>query len=265
CTAQVLLSVMAGMYAVYHGPNGLRKIAGRIHGLAQMLEAGLQKLGIKQVNANYFDTLKVEVANPQEMKTRAEAAGMNFRYFATHHIGISLDETSSVESLKSILAIFASATGQAAPTSLQPIPSLKFSGSLVRKSSYLTHPVFNTYHSEHEMLRYIKKLENKDLSMVHSMISLGSCTMKLNATAEMTPVTWPELGQIHPFAPASQTLGYQEMINNLEKWLMEVTGFTGVSLQPNSGAQGEYAGLMVIRAYHQHRGDHHRNIALIPA
>ncbi|MFN8692438.1 MAG: aminomethyl-transferring glycine dehydrogenase subunit GcvPB, partial [Cyclobacteriaceae bacterium] len=148
---------------------------------------------------------------------------------------------------------------------LQPISSLKFSGSLVRTSSYLTHPIFNMHHSEHEMLRYIKKLENKDLSMVHSMISLGSCTMKLNATTEMIPVTWPELGQIHPFAPASQTLGYQEMINNLEKWLMEVTGFTGVSLQPNSGAQGEYAGLMVIRAYHQHRGDHHRNIALIPA
>lgn len=265
CTAQVLLSVMAGMYAVYHGPHGLRKIAGRIHGLAQMLEAGLQKLGIKQVNANYFDTLKVEVANPQEVRTRAEAAGMNFRYFATPHIGISLDETSSVESLKSILAIFASATSQAAPTSFQPISSLKFSGSLVRTSSYLTHPIFNMHHSEHEMLRYIKKLENKDLSMVHSMISLGSCTMKLNATTEMIPVTWPELGQIHPFAPASQTLGYQEMINNLEKWLMEVTGFTGVSLQPNSGAQGEYAGLMVIRAYHQHRGDHHRNIALIPA
>jgi glycine dehydrogenase len=263
CPAQVLLSVMAGMYAVYHGPEGLRKIAGRIHGLAQMLEAGLQKLDFRQTNLQYFDTLNVEVNNKEEIRTRAEAAGVNFRYFASDHIGISLDETSTVESVQTILTIFAA--GKTTPSVGQSVSGAKFSASLARTSSYLTHPVFNSYHSEHEMLRYIKKLENKDLSMVHSMISLGSCTMKLNATTEMIPVTWPELGQIHPFAPANQTEGYQEMIHNLEMWLMEVTGFTGVSLQPNSGAQGEYAGLMVIRAYHQHRGDHHRNIALIPA
>jgi glycine dehydrogenase len=266
CTAQVLLSVMASMYAVYHGPEGLKKIAGRIHGLTKQLAAGLQTLGLKQVNENYFDTLKVAVSNKDAVKKLAEAQGINFRYFATDHVGISIDETSSVNSIQTVLGIFASANGKAATAAL-PSGELKLEWptSLVRKSLYLTHPVFNTHHSEHEMLRYIKRLENKDLSMVHSMISLGSCTMKLNATTEMIPVTWPELGQIHPFAPVDQTEGYREMITNLENWLKEITGFTGVSLQPNSGAQGEYAGLLVIRAYHLNRGDSHRNIALIPA
>jgi glycine dehydrogenase len=272
CTAQVLLSVMAGMYAVYHGPEGLKKIAGRIHGLAQLLENGLQKLGFKQVNTNYFDTLKFEVSDKQEIKKKAEEVGVNFKYFNSNHVGISLDETTSLGSLKSILSIFGKGlsnftgeNGEGVAVDLGQPNSIKLSDSLVRKSSFLTHPVFSSHHSEHEMLRYIKKLENKDLSMVHSMISLGSCTMKLNATTEMIPVTWPELGQIHPFAPTNQTEGYAEMISNLEIWLKEITGFTGVSLQPNSGAQGEYAGLMVIRAYHQSRGDHHRNIALIPS
>lgn len=273
CTAQVLLSVMASMYAVYHGPEGLKKIAGRIHGLAQLLESGLAKLGVKQVNEHYFDTLKLAVADKNVIKQKAEAVGINFKYFSDNHIGISVDETTSMHSLKSILNIFTEDKhinlkgehGSGVSVEMNVGESAKLSESLIRTSPFLTHPVFNSHHSEHEMLRYIKKLENKDLSMVHSMISLGSCTMKLNATTEMIPVTWPELGQIHPFAPADQTLGYQEMITNLENWLKEITGFTGVSLQPNSGAQGEYAGLMVIRAYHESRNDKNRNISLIPA
>lgn len=260
CTAQVLLSVMASMYAVYHGPDGLKKIAGRIHGLAQLLESGLNKLGIKQVNAHYFDTLKLAVADKNAIRKKAEAVGINFRYFADNYIGISIDETTTLGDIINILAVFGGTIPEAA--SNQPI---KLSAELIRTSPFLTHPVFNSHHSEHEMLRYIKKLENKDLSMVHSMISLGSCTMKLNATTEMIPVTWPELGQMHPFAPADQTLGYQEMITNLENWLKEITGFTGVSLQPNSGAQGEYAGLMTIRAYHENRQEGHRTVSLIPA
>lgn len=259
CTAQVLLSVMASMYAVYHGPEGLKKIAGRIHGLAQLLESGLAKLGIKQVNAHYFDTLKLAVADKNAIKQKAEAAGINFRYFTDNHVGISVDETTSLADINAILSAFGGTPAE------DQTKVVKLPASMVRTSSFLTHPVFSTHHSEHEMLRYIKKLENKDLSMVHSMISLGSCTMKLNATTEMIPVTWPELGQMHPFAPADQTLGYQEMITNFENWLKEITGFTGVSLQPNSGAQGEYAGLLVIRAYHENRKESHRNISLIPA
>ncbi len=260
CTAQVLLSVMASMYAVYHGPEGLRKIAGRIHGLAKILDSNLKVAGIKQVNENYFDTLKIAVSDKKAIEREAVKHEINFRYFADNHIGISIDETTSLKDVEKILNVFGvtkTLTGAKA--------ELTFPLALVRKSSYLAHPVFNSYHSEHEMLRYIKKLESKDLSMVHSMISLGSCTMKLNATAEMIPVTWPEMGNIHPFAPSDQTHGYTEMISNLEVWLKEITGFTGISLQPNSGAQGEYAGLLVIRAYHQNRGDHHRNIALIPS
>ena len=261
CTAQVLLSVMASMYAVYHGPDGLKKIAGRIQGLTQLLEKGLAATGIKQVNKNYFDTIKVAVADKKAIQQKAEQAEINFKYFSDNHVGISLDETTTLQDVESIISIF---SGNAS-IKKETVSELNWPASLIRSSNFLTHPVFNSHHSEHEMLRYIKKLENKDLSMVHSMISLGSCTMKLNATTEMIPVTWPELGGIHPFAPASQTEGYQHMIANLENWLKEITGFTGVSLQPNSGAQGEYAGLMVIRAYHQNRKDNHRNIALIPA
>ena len=265
CTAQVLLSVMAGMYAVYHGPVGLKKIAGRIHGLALSLEAGLKALGFHQVNKNYFDTLKVEVRNKTALAAEAIKQEVNFRYFDDHHIGITLDEVSTVEDVNIILDIFSRTSGQKTGPITTNGQEMRWSGGLARTSSYLTHPVFSSHHSEHEMLRYIKRLENKDLSMVHSMISLGSCTMKLNATAEMIPVTWPELGQIHPFAPAEQTVGYREMIDVLEQALCEITGFTGVSLQPNSGAQGEYAGLMVIRAYHEDHGNQHRDIALIPA
>ncbi len=263
CTAQVLLSVMAGMYAVYHGPEGLRKIALRIHGLARALENNLKTLGFVQINEHYYDTLKVVVADKKVIEREAIQHQMNFRFFPDNHVGISIDETTSWEDIQKIVGVFAGAQNRK-PLAVEE-GKTNWPGTLIRKGSYLSHPVFNTHHSEHEMLRYIKRLENKDLSMVHSMISLGSCTMKLNATSEMIPVTWPELGQIHPFAPANQTEGYQEMITGLENALKEITGFTGVSLQPNSGAQGEYAGLMVIRAYHQNRNENHRNIALIPA
>jgi glycine dehydrogenase len=268
CTAQVLLSVMAGMYAVYHGPSGLKKIAGRVHGLANALDRALREAGITQVNAHYFDTLKLEVRNTKAIQREALQAGVNFRYFDEQHIGISLDETTSWSDLKKIVEIVARGEGMGSAIGLpgDGAPEvLQWPASLIRQTPFLTHPVFNRHHSEHEMLRYMKRLENKDLSMVHSMISLGSCTMKLNATSEMIPVTWPEVGQLHPFAPADQTAGYHEMITALETWLREITGFTGVSLQPNSGAQGEYAGLLVIRAYHLSRNEGHRNIALIPA
>lgn len=262
CTAQVLLAVMAGMYGVYHGPEGLKKIAGRVHALAKSLETRLKSLGLNQVNENYFDTLKIQVSNKEAIQKEALKRNINFRYFADDYVGISLDETSTQEDIKIILEIFAN--GRAIPVA-KGSEEITWPKNLIRTSSFMTHPVFSAHHAEHEMLRYIKKLENKDLSMVHSMISLGSCTMKLNATTEMIPVTWPELGNIHPFAPADQTEGYNELTKNLELWLAEITGFTAVSLQPNSGAQGEYAGLMVIRAYHNHRGDTHRNVSLIPA
>lgn len=261
CTAQVLLAVMAGMYAVYHGPEGIKNIARRIHTLAQQLNSQLQKLGYRQLNQHFFDTLKIAVPDKAAIRREAEKRLINLRYFADNHVGISLDETTTPEDLNDLLAIF----GANAAVLENPPVQAAIPHNLVRTSSFLTHPVFNTHHSEHEMLRYIKKLENKDLSLVHSMIPLGSCTMKLNATTEMIPVTWAEFGNIHPFAPAYQTKGYQRLIAELESWLAEITGFTGVSLQPNSGAQGEYAGLMVIRAYHKHRGEGHRNVALIPA
>ncbi len=265
CTAQVLLSVMAGMYAVYHGPEGLKKIAGKVHGLTKMLAGELAEIGLKQVNENYFDTLKVAVEDKNAIEREAVNHEINFRYFPDNHIGISLDETTTADDVYKIILVLASATKKTAPGRSGAAVKITWPAGLERTSAFLTHPIFNSHHSEHEMLRYIKKLENKDLSMVHSMISLGSCTMKLNATSEMIPVTWPELGQIHPFAPGNQTKGYSDMITHLESWLKEITGFTGVSLQPNSGAQGEYAGLLVIRAYHMSRGDNHRNISLIPA
>ncbi len=268
CTAQVLLAVMAGMYAVYHGPSGLKEIGARVNGLARLLSSGLGSLGFKQTNKEFFDTLKVEAGGAKEkIKALAESKGVNFRYFGTDHVGISLDETTQPEDVKEILQIFAEAGGKAVSgfDSTHAEVDIAFSPGLQRDSKYLTHPVFNTHHTEHELLRYMKWLENKDLSLVHSMISLGSCTMKLNATTEMIPVTWSEFGNLHPFAPASQTLGYQQLTGDLSNWLKEITGFAAVSLQPNSGAQGEYAGLMVIRAYHQSQGQGHRNISLIPS
>ncbi len=269
CTAQVLLAVMAGMYAVYHGPKGLKDIALKIHGLTKLLDKGLTSIGLKQQNQVYFDTLYIasELSLAEKVRTIAESKEINFRY-AEGAIGISLNETTQIQDVNGIIQVFAEALGK----NLNGFDSnihaekieLTLPEGLLRKSSYLTHAVFNTHHSEHEMLRYIKRLENKDLSLVHSMISLGSCTMKLNASAEMAPVTWPEFGGIHPFVPAVQAEGYHQMFKELEAWLSEITGFAATSLQPNSGAQGEYAGLMVIRAYHLGRGDSHRNIALIP-
>jgi glycine dehydrogenase len=270
CTAQVLLAVIAGSYAVYHGPTGLRKIAERVHGLTQVLRKGLQSMGVTVINAHQFDTITLQLAGKtviDSLRKIAEQHEMNFYYGQSDQVSISLDETTGIEDVEDILRVFAEVL-------LRPIPSIAtltenvevvLSSSLHRATPYLTHPVFNSYHAEHEMLRYIKYLENKDLSMVHSMISLGSCTMKLNATTEMIPVTWPEFGQLHPFAPEAQTQGYKQMFTELSEWLCQATGFAAMSLQPNSGAQGEYAGLMVIRAYHQSRGDFHRNIALIPS
>ena len=272
CTAQVLLSVLAGMFAVYHGPKGLRQFAVNTHLMAQTLEAGLKALGVEQLNAHYFDTLSLRLEShemQQALRKEAEAAGINFRYYGENMVGISLHQNVEPADVRDIVDLFAKVLGKEVATPDAPTPpagrGLTWPESLVRTSDYLTHPVFNTHHAEHELLRYMKQLENKDLSLAHSMIPLGSCTMKLNATAEMLPVTWPEIGQLHPFAPASQTAGYQQIIRNLEAWLCEVTGFAGVSLQPNSGAQGEYAGLLAIRGYHGARGEQHRTVALIPA
>ncbi len=209
----------------------------------------------------FLDTLKVAVADKAAVQREAVKREVNFRYFADNHVGISIDETTSPADVNLLLEIFAAAENKKAIDLSANGQEVSWPAAPIRKTSFLTHPVFNAHHSEHEMLRYIKRLENKDLSMVHSMISLGSCTMKLNATAEMIPVTWPEFGNIHPFAPTEQTQGYAELTTNLENWLKEITGFTGVSLQPNSGAQGEYAGLMVIRAYHEDRGEAHRTIS----
>lgn len=267
CTAQVLLAVMSSFYAVYHGPTGLKNIALRTHGLAKLTATALTKMGLGVSSKTYFDTIKVSADGVLQKKVQdaALAAEMNFRY-EEGAIFISFDEAKTVEDAAEVISVFAKATGNSAPDvhAMAANLNLELPEALMRKSEYLKHPVFNNYHSEHEMLRYIKRLETKDLSLVHSMISLGSCTMKLNATAEMIPVTWPEFGQLHPFAPIDQTEGYQELFTNLRTWLTEITGFADTSLQPNSGAQGEYAGLMVIRAYHMSRGEGHRNVALIP-
>ena len=268
CTAQVLLSVMAGMYAVYHGPKGLKEIALRTHGLAQLTAKALAEIGFEQTNKNFFDTIKIKTDSVQQSKIKAFAVSseLNFRY-EEGAILLSFDEVKTVKDVKSVVDVFSKSTNQKIKSNWEELIEgleINLPEAINRKSAYLTHPVFNQYHSEHEMLRYIKRLENKDLSLVHSMISLGSCTMKLNATTEMIPVTWPEFGQLHPFCPQDQAAGYYEMFQNLRNWLTEITGFADTSLQPNSGAQGEYAGLMVIRAYHMSRDDHHRNIALIP-
>lgn len=267
CTAQVLLAVMAGMYAAYHGPRGLKNIASKIHFSAVTLADKLRNLGFEQQNEFFFDTLKIETGDisTDEIRKIAEEKEVNLRYFNNHEIGISLNETTNLDAVNEILEIFALAK----ETELVPANKLfevyALPEALKRKSSFLGNAVFNKYHSETEMMRYIKKLERKDLSLNHSMIALGSCTMKLNAATEMLPLSWPLFANIHPFAPKNQTFGYREMISDLERDLAEITGFHSMSLQPNSGAQGEYAGLMVIRAYHQSRGEGHRNITLIPS
>ncbi|MFZ9159251.1 MAG: aminomethyl-transferring glycine dehydrogenase [Aquirufa sp.] len=262
CTAQVLLSIMAASYAIYHGPTGLKKIAEKVYGLTELLAVNLRKLGFVLENTNHFDTLTIQTgAQTAELRALAEKAERNLRYTSTT-TSISLDETTQEADVIEIISFFETLKG--AKTSEKNV-TWAIPAALTRTSTFLTHSVFNKYHSEHGMLRYLKSLESKDLSMVHSMISLGSCTMKLNATTEMIPVTWPELGKMHPFAPASQTKGYQQLVADLNEWLCEITGFAKMSMQPNSGAQGEYAGLMTIRAYHASRGDHHRNIAIIPS
>jgi glycine dehydrogenase len=265
------LSVIAGMYAVYHGPRRLKYIALNVHLLTQLLENALQDLGLEQVNKYYFDTLKIRVESPElknAIRREAEAAQINLRYFEDNYIGISINENTDLSDLQDLVAVFSKVMNKT--TEAANLPELpretetNWPDALVRKTTYLQHDVFNRFHSESELLRYMKYLENKDFSLTHGMIPLGSCTMKLNSTAEMMPVTWPEIGNMHPFAPADQALGYKQIFSDLEGWLCEVTGFAGISLQPNSGAQGEYAGLMVIRAYHESLGDHHRNVALIP-
>jgi len=264
CTAQVLLAVMAGMYAVYHGPKGLKYIADKVHASAVTLADALNKLGVYNVNTSFFDTILVK-ADAQKVKAIAEKNEVNFYYVDADTISISLNETTSLSDLNQIISIFAEATGKDSFKVSELTSTINFSDSLERTSTFLTHDVFNNHHSESQLMRYIKKLERKDLSLNHSMISLGSCTMKLNAAAEMLPLSMANWNSIHPFAPVEQAEGYQIMLKKLEQQLNEITGFAGTTLQPNSGAQGEYAGLMAIRAYHLSRGDQHRNVCLIPA
>ncbi|WP_244826570.1 aminomethyl-transferring glycine dehydrogenase [Caballeronia sp. TF1N1] len=269
CTAQALLAIMASMYAVYHGPEGLKTIALRVNRVASVFAAGVRKLGYALTNDTFFDTVTIESgASTNALHQAAYAAHVNLRHVSANRVGVSLDETTTRDDLTKLFALFAEVAGKnetfdidALDASLaDPLPA-----DLKRTSEYLTHPVFNRHHSEHEMLRYLRSLADKDLALDRTMIPLGSCTMKLNATSEMLPVTWPEFAQIHPFAPAEQTVGYRTMIDQLEQMLVACTGYAAVSLQPNAGSQGEYAGLLIIHAYHESRGEGHRNVCLIPA
>ena len=264
CTAQVLLSVMAGMYSVYHGPKGLQYIANKVHASAATLANALTQSGYEQTNTAYFDTIVIK-ADSKKVKAIAEENEINFYYIDENTVSISLNETTSITDLNKILTVFADAKGTKATTIESLSTTNHFPENILRTSTFLQHDVFNKYHSETALMRYIKMLERKDLALNHSMISLGSCTMKLNAASEMLPLSTAQWNNIHPFAPLDQAQGYQEMLTKLEQQLNIITGFAGTTLQPNSGAQGEYAGLMVIRAYHLSRGDHHRNIALIPS
>ncbi|GHC49084.1 aminomethyl-transferring glycine dehydrogenase [Ulvibacter litoralis] len=264
CTAQVLLAVMAGMYAVYHGPRGLEDIATKLHNKAVTLADSLENLGYFQANETYFDTIAIKT-EASKIKAIAEANEVNFYYPDDATVSISLNETTTLKDINRIVRIFAEAAQKEASEITELLIGNKIPKEVNRKTDFLTNEVFNSYHSETELMRYIKKLERKDLSLNHSMISLGSCTMKLNAAAEMLPLSDPQWGNMHPFVPVAQAEGYQLMLRKLEQQLTEITGFAGTSLQPNSGAQGEYAGLMVIRAYHESRGDAHRNICLIPS
>ncbi len=262
CTAQVLLSIMAGMFGVYHGPKGLKGIASRVHGLANALANGLNENGLTVTNKNYFDTLTVAVGNADAALANCVKAEININKLNNSHVSISIDETHSA---KDIIELLNCLTGKTIEVSVSETINLNVPTNLARTSNYMTHPVFNSHHSEHEMLRYIKLLESKDLSLCESMIALGSCTMKLNATAEMIPVTYPGFSVLHPFIPRNQATGYTQIFNELTEYLKQVTGFAGISLQPNAGAQGEYAGLMTIREYFKAKGESHRNIALIPS
>ncbi len=268
CTAQVLLAVMASMYAVYHGPDGLKAIASRVHHLTRAFAAGLAQLGYRFNNAPVFGTLTVELGDisAERIHDLARAHRLNLRPRSPGSVGVSFDETATEEDLALLLRVFAEAAGKPAPAlaSLRVEEPIGLPAPFARTSRFLDHPVFNRHHTEHEMLRYIRRLEAKDLSLCHSMIPLGSCTMKLNATGEMLPITWPEFARIHPFAPAEQTAGYRRLFADLQRWLAEITGFAAVSLQPNAGSAGEYAGLLVIRAWHASRGERSRDICLIP-
>ena len=267
CTAQVLLAVVASMYAVYHGPEGLERIAKRVHQLTAALAEGIRRLGLRIVHEDYFDTLRVDLGagKGKDVMARAVESRINFRRLGDNEIGISLDETTSLADVVDILKLLSGSS--ATDTNFDELLAAsdpRYDERFRRTSAFLTHPVFNKYHSETELLRYIYRLQARDLSLVHSMIPLGSCTMKLNATAEMMPITWPLFNKIHPFAPVDQTAGYAQLFRELEADLAEITGFTAVSLEPNAGSQGEYSGLLAIAAYHESRGEAHRKICLIP-
>ena len=271
CTSQALLAIMASFYAIYHGPEGLKTIAGRIHRLTTILANGFDRLGVSMANHSFFDTLTIDVENQSAIIERAEGAEINLRPVAENQISISLDETTTRDDIETLWAVI---SGESLDFDVEAIDSeldddndfeSGIPADMQRQSDFLTHDVFNTHHSETEMLRYMKRLESKDIALNHSMIALGSCTMKLNATAEMIPVTWPEFANMHPFAPQQQAKGYLQMFEQLEKMLVEATGYDAISLQPNAGSQGEYAGLLAIKKYHESRGDHQRDVCLIPS
>jgi len=272
CTAQALLAIMAGMYAVYHGPEGIRRIATRVRAFTRVLERELGQLGFAQTNTQYFDTLNVEVSDAavaRKIHQLARSAGYNLRAIDDKHIGIALDETTCPEDVQALLGVFAAVKGELVP-SLEALTrfdflDVRYPAPFQRSTAYLQHPVFHSYHSETEMMRYIKRLETRDLSLAYSMIPLGSCTMKLNAATELMPVSWREFAHLHPFVPTEQAEGYLQIFKELESDLCEMTGFAAASLQPNSGAQGEFTGLMVIRAYHRDKGQAKRTVALIPS
>ena len=264
CTAEVLLAVIASMYAVYHGPKGLRTIAERVHRLTSRLADGLRSLGCTITHENFFDTVRVEVESSEVTLEHAAKAGCNLRALSPRAVGISFDETTTPRDIELLMSIFRGTNVRDFDDDNIGNPPFRIPQSAIRTSEYLTHPIFNTHDTETEMLRYLKKLESRDLSLTTSMIPLGSCTMKLNATAEMFPISWPEISKLHPFVPAEQAAGYMEMFHQLEDWLAEITGFAAVSLQPNAGSQGEFAGLLAIREYHASRGEAHRDICLIP-
>jgi glycine dehydrogenase len=264
CTAQVLLAIMSGMYAVYHGPEGLRRIAERVLGMTRVLADGLQQAGLDVGDAPFFDTLRVRVADVEAVHASARQRGFNLRRYDDDTVGVSLDETTTRRDVLDLLELLTDG-----PTVIDPDESLEriglgFDATFARSGPCLTHEIFKHYHAEHEFLRYLHRLQARDISLTQSMIPLGSCTMKLNGTSLMLPVSWPEFSQLHPFAPPDQTMGYASLFRDLETWLCEITGFAAVSLQPNAGAQGEYAGLLVIRAYHRNRGDEQRTVCLIP-
>ncbi|MEP6586116.1 MAG: aminomethyl-transferring glycine dehydrogenase, partial [Candidatus Udaeobacter sp.] len=264
CTAEVLLAVVASMYAVYHGPKGLRAIAERVHRLTSRLADGLRALGCAVTHENFFDTVRIEVESSEVTLGHAAKAGCNLRALGPRAVGISFDETTTSRDIELLMSIFRGTNVRDFDDDNIGDPPIRIPQSAIRTSEYLTHPIFNTHDTETEMLRYLKKLESRDLSLTTSMIPLGSCTMKLNATAEMFPISWPEISKLHPFAPTGQAAGYLEIFRQLEDWLAEITGFAAVSLQPNAGSQGEFAGLLAIREYHASRGEAHRNVCLIP-